>query len=290
MNNMTRYITVFIILIVAIVGGFYLFSSSQKEKSNSQQTGGHGTTAGGHKSVTQGQRTYEPEITSDTANIKPNQSTKFSYKIKNDRGEILKKYEIVHEKIMHFIVVRKDLQNFQHLHPDFNQVTGEFSVNITFPTDGYYRVFPDFTPTEDNPQNLPVTVYQDINVGDISRYKVEQVIPDSQPKKTVGEYQITYNFPAEIMMRNEINYTLTIEMNGQPITNLENYLGALGHSVILKEGTLDFIHAHADETIANRGPEIKFSASFPEEGIYKIFTQFQHQNKVITTDYVIRVN
>lgn len=289
MNNTVKYIVVFIILIVALVGGFYLYSSSKKAKNVSQQTGGHGTTTGGHQAVTQGQRSYEPEVISDTINIKAGQPTKFNFKIINDRDEILKNYETVHEKIMHFIVVRKDLQNFQHLHPEFNQQTGEFTVNITFPTDGPYRVFPDFTPSEDNPQKLAVVVYHDIDVGDTSKYKAQIVVPDVQPKKTVGEYQITYNFPEDAMMRNEINYSLSIEKKGQLITDLENYLGALGHSVILKEQTLDFIHTHAEGINANIGPEIKFSTTFPEEGIYKIFTQFQHKGKVLTTDFVVEV-
>lgn len=295
---MNRSMVVALIAIVVLGGGFYLYSSSQKGKNDVQQTGGHGAPAGGHQPVSQGQRSYEPEITSDTTNIKPNQPIKFSYKIKNDKGEILKNYEIAHEKIMHFIVVRKDLQNFQHIHPDFDQQTGEFTVNITFPTDGTYRVFPDFTPTEDNPQKLPVTVYHDIDVGDMSKYKAQPVIPDTNPKKTIGEYQITYNFPTEIMMQNEINYSLSIEKNGRSVTDLQTYLGALGHSVILKEGSLDFIHTHAEATNANRGPEIKFSTSFPEEGVYnskavessayKIFTQFQHKGNVKTVDYTIQ--
>lgn len=288
---MNKSVIVTFIAIIVLGGGIYLYYSSQKGANESQQTGGHGgTTTGGHQPVSQGQRTYEPEITFDTTSVKPNQPIKFSYKIKNDKGEILKNYEIAHEKIMHFIGVRKDFQNFQHLHPDFNQDSGEFTVNITFPTDGPYRLFPDFTPTEDNPQKLSVTVYHDVNVGDMSKYKAEPVVPDTKTKKTVGDYQITYNFPSEIMMRNEISYSLTMTKTGQLVRDLETYLGALGHSVILKEGTLDFIHTHAEETTTNRGPEIKFSTSFPEEGVYKIFTQFQHQNKVNTVDFVVRVN
>jgi len=290
-NLMNRSVIVTFIAIVVLGGGIYLYYNSQKGTNESQQVGKHGGTAtGGHQPAAQGQRSYEPEVTSNTTNIKPNQSIKFSYKIKNDKGEILKNYEIAHEKIMHFIVVRKDLQNFHHLHPEFNQTTGEFTVVIAFPTDGPYRLFPDFTPMEDNPQKLPVTVYHDINVGDMSKYKAKPVVPDTKTKKTVGDYQIIFNFPAEIMMRNELNYSLSIEMNAQPITNLENYLGALGHSVILKEGSLDFIHTHAEEINASRGPEINFSTSFPEEGAYKIFTQFQHEGKIQTVDYAVKVN
>ncbi len=288
---MNRYIIVAAVALVLLGIGFYLYSNPQTGTNEPQQTaGGHDatTTAGGHQQVVQSHRSYEIEVTSDTTKVKPNQPTKFSYKIKNDKGEILKNYETVHEKIMHFILVRKDLQNFQHLHPNFNQATSEFTVDITFPTDGSYRVFPDFTPAEDSPQKLPVTVFHDISVGDKDKYKAQPVVPDTQPKKTVEEYQITYNFPAEVTAQNEISYSLTIKQNGKPVTILEKYLGALGHSVILKEGTLDFIHTHAEE-INTKGPEIKFSTSFPESGIYKIFTQFAHQGKVFTVDYVIKV-
>ncbi len=285
---MNRNIIVAFIAIVSLIIGTYVYLNSQKVSNEPQQTGRHGATtiSGGHQQVVQSHRNYEIEVILDATNIRPNQPTKFSYKIKNDKGEVLKNYETVHEKIMHFIVVRKDLQYFQHLHPDFNQATGEFTVDITFPADGLYRVFPDFTPGEDNPQKLPVTVFHDISVGDKDRYKAQPVIPDTQLKKTVGEYQITYAFPTEVMMRNEISYSLTMEKNGKPVTDLENYLGALGHSIILKMRTLDFIHTHAEE-INIRGPKIKFSTSFPESGIYKIFTQFAHQGKVFTVDYVI---
>ena len=57
--------------------------------------------------------------------------------------------------------------------------------------------------------------------------------------------------------------------------------------MILKEGTLDFIHTHALE---NTGKDaVEFVTAFPTAGRYKIFTQFQHEGKVMTTDYVIEV-
>lgn len=287
---MNRFIIVAIIALVLLSLGGYLYFNSEKGMGN-QQTGGHGSTSGGHGAATQGERSYEIEVLSSTSNLEPNKEIQFKYKIKTGKGETLKSYEIAHEKIMHFIAVRKDLQYFQHLHPEYQESTGEFSVNVAFPTDGIYRLFPDFTPGIDNPEKLPVTVYHDLDVGDISKYKAQPVLPDASTKKTTGEYQITYNyFPTKIMMMDEISYGLAIERNGQPVKDLETYLGALGHSVILKEGTLDFIHTHAEGATTNRDNEIKFSTSFPKAGIYKIFTQFQHQGKVLTTDYVIKVD
>ena len=113
-------------------------------------------------------------MTSDTTNVQPKLPTTLTYKIKNDRDEILKNYGIAHEKIMHLIVVRKDLLQFQHAHPEFDSLTGEFTVQLTFPTDGPYRIFPDFTPGDDNPQKLPVTVYEDIDIGHIQLSKPEK--------------------------------------------------------------------------------------------------------------------
>ena len=260
--------------------------------------------------VVQSHRSYEIEVTSNTATIKPDQKTTIKYKIKNEKGEILKNYETAHEKIMHFITVRKDLMYFQHLHPAFNEATGEFTVDITFQTDGPYRLFPDFTPGLDNPQKLPVTVYHDVDVGNSNEYYAKSIMPDSEQTKTYGDYEITTTFPKDAKKQEEITYSLNITKYGKPVPNLENYLGALGHSVILKEGTLDFIHTHALEAKGStqqghgtqsehgstqtnaigRGPKIEFAATFPEPGVYKIFTQFQHEGKIQTVDYTVKVN
>ncbi len=296
---MSRYIPITLIILVLLAGGVFLYTSQSKPKTDE-----HGEPMMGNQPVAQSHRSYNLEVTSNTDNVQPNQPMTFSFKIKNDKGEVLKNYEIVHEKIMHFIVVRKDLQQFQHIHPTFNQSTGEFGVQVTFPTDGPYRVFPDFTPDDENPQKLTVTLDKDINVGDMSKYQAVAVTPDTQNIKNVNGYQITFNMPSMLNKQNELAYSLTVKQNGQPVTNLEPYLGALGHSVILHEGDLQFIHAHAGEMSSSNsmpgmnhgsgstssGPDIEFTTSFPESGVYKIFTQFQHQGKVLTTDYAVKVN
>lgn len=307
---MKQYIPYLLIVIVLIVGGIYYLSNSKK---STPESTGHMMEDTSGKPIAQSHRSYELEVTSTNNTVKPQQSTTITYKIKNDKGEILKDYEVVHEKIMHFIFVRKDLQYFQHVHPTFNQATGEFSIDVTFPTDGLYRIFPDFTPakSQDNPQLLSVTLYQDIPVGNMSNYKAQDAAIDTQTTKTVGEYQITFTFPPQdqIKAQKELTYSLVISKNGQPVRDLENYLGALGHSVILREGNLDFIHTHpkdmvADENSAmqhggsmqatgktgNKGPQVDFETSFPEPGIYKIFTQFQHQGTVVIVDYIVKVN
>lgn len=84
-------------------------------------------------------------------------------------------------------------------------------------------------------------------------------------------------------------------------------MNSKGHSVIIRQGTLDYVHTHAlvpdqssheGHTMGHQmqkkpdheANEINFATSFPQAGAYKIFTQFQHNGKVIATDCVVKVN
>lgn len=303
---MNKHIIVAVIIAVILGAGGYFYFNSQRGTTPTGQ--GHVMEDTSGNTVVQSHRSYEIEVLSKTENIQSKQRTTIRYRIKNDKGEILKNYEVAHEKIMHFILVRHDLQYFQHIHPDYNEASGEFTVTVTFPTDGPYRIFPDFTPGDDNPQKLPVTVFSDVDVGDETKYSAQPVAADTQTKKTVEDYQISFTVP-KIKAQEEFTYGLEINKNGQPVTDLEKYLGALGHSVILKAGTLDFIHTHAQEakdasatpghnmgamqkdtSATERGSKINFATSFPEPGVYKVFTQFQHEGKVQIVDYVVKIN
>ena len=84
-------------------------------------------------------------------------------------------------------------------------------------------------------------------------------------------------------------YALT-DASNTPVKDLETYLGALGHAVVLREGTLDFIHAHPVEDAAKpQNGKVNFMVYFPEAGKYKVFTQFQRAGKVITIEFVVTV-
>lgn len=304
LNN--KILIAIIVVVLLGIGGYFILNA---QKGASQQGKGHTMQDMNGKPIAESQRNYEIDVTSNTTNVKPGGKITIAYKIKNDTGEVVKSYDTVHEKIMHFITIRKDLAYFQHLHPTYNETTGEFTVDVTFPEDGSYRIFPDFTPSVDNPQKLPVTVFKDIDVGDIKKYYPQRVVPDSETKKTYGDYQVTTTFPKDTKKQTEVTFAIDIAKDGKPVTNLEQYLGALGHSVILKEGTLDFIHTHAleatgntmteghamqgsgqDSGVSEMGPKINFSTSFPESGIYRIFTQFQHQGEIQTVNYTVTVN
>jgi hypothetical protein len=69
---------------------------------------------------------------------------------------------------------------------------------------------------------------------------------------------------------------------------LQPYLGAVGHVVILSEDTEQYLHVHPVEELA-KGPEARFVTSFPKAGRYKVWAQFQRNDKVMTVSYVVEV-
>jgi hypothetical protein len=80
-----------------------------------------------------------------------------------------------------------------------------------------------------------------------------------------------------------------VSRGGQPVEDLEPYLGALGHLVALREGDLAFLHVHPQNHVEGEtgGPEISFHAAFPGEGRYRLFLQFAHARRVRTVAFTV---
>ncbi len=242
----------------------------------------------------QSHRSFEMEIVSNVVGIMPSKTTEIRYLIKDDQGNIIKDFEVAHEKIMHFIVVRKDLQYFQHVHPNFDSNSGEFKIPLVFSTDGPFRLFSDFTPTTSqigaDGERLPVTISQDVNVGSLANYK-------PLPLNNLGDFGIFDGYGVQMTADPEIiyaqsnqNISFEITEDNKTITDLEPYLGALGHTVVLREGDLQFIHAHPTQKLTDpQTGSVNFAISFPEAGNYKMFSQFQHKGKIITSSFVVKV-
>jgi hypothetical protein len=290
MNNKS---IIFGILAVAMIAGIAFITT----KNNPDSVGNIGIycSLDGTLSDTmpiQSHRSYCVKSDASGKSYFANMPSEYSFSIVDDQGNTLRNFEITHTKPMHVIVVRKDLKYFQHIHPEFDQATGQFTLkNLMFPADGQYRIFADFAPSGGQKDAvgtlLPVTISEDLAVG--SAYTPE-VIGTEERTKTFDGYQTTLSTDPVLSSGKEIMLTFDLKQNGKSVTDLQEYLGALGHSVILKEGTLDFIHAHPVEDVNKpQTGKANFMVSFPEAGKYKVFTQFQRAGKVSVTDFVLSV-
>jgi len=200
-------------------------------------------------------------------------------------GSVVTDLDVVHTKKLHLIIVGGDLAFFDHVHPE-PQPDGRLTLDYIFPKGGAYLLFADLTPRGDRNQvfRLPVTV-----MGAPATRQPLAVTPTQA--KLFGDYRVTLRVsPSPPVAREETHLTFAVEENGVPVTDIEPFLGAGGHCVIVSEDTQSYLHSHPLAMGGSRfGPEITFHTTFPQAGRYKVWGQFQHCGKPLTADFVLEV-
>ena len=81
----------------------------------------------------------------------------------------------------------------------------------------------------------------------------------------------------------ELAYRLRRE--GRALDGVEPYLGADGHLVALREGDLAFLHVHPEAS--DEPGTIRFGATLPSAGRYRLFLQFKHDGVVRTVAHTL---
>lgn len=235
----------------------------------------------------QSHRSYCVRTFTPVKGLAPNVPVRVIFDIVDDRGATLREFATVHEKVMHVIVVRQDLAQFQHVHPSFSPGNGRFTIaNLILPGSGPYRLFADFTPMTatrgPDGEPMPVTVPIHLDVGNPGDYRPEP-LPAPSDSATANAYEVVLDRPDTLRAGEDARLTFTIHEGRKPVTDLEPYLGANAHGVVLREVDLAFIHTHAiEDASARRAGQLPFIVQFTEPGRYRMFVQFQHRGNVQT--------
>ncbi|WP_051102687.1 hypothetical protein [Parafrankia elaeagni] len=283
----------------------------------------------GGLAISEGGYTFDP----DELTWPAGRSRAYTFRIIGPDGRPLTAYTRAHEADLHLIVVRRDLTGYQHLHPTRN-AAGTWSVPLRLAAPGVYRVFADFVPavsgagshasdssdssdssgSSDGAQ-ASVTLGADVTVGG---NLTPTALPAPSTTATVaGGYTVTMSGEADRREGSELAFV--VARNGRPVTDLEEYLGALGHLVVLREGDLAYLHAHpltrtppptaaastAASTAASAGatatsaaagdgdedgdPALSFATRFPSAGSYRLFLDFRHAGQVRTAEFTMTV-
>ena len=188
---------------------------------------------------------------------------------------------VVHEKKIHLIIVSKDLGQFYHEHPEYT-AQGNYKATYTFPKGGDYVLFQDYTPAGSGHQ----LGRQPISVKGPAYTPVKFKNDDMQWAQ--DGYSATLAFDKALTTGQLLGMKITISKDGQPVTDLANYLGALGHVVVISEDTERYLHVHPNEQ-ADKGPTIGFNTNFEKPGLYRVFLQFNHGGRIHTGDFTINV-
>lgn len=213
-------------------------------------------------------------------------------------GERVKDLGIVHEMPFHLFVVSDDLAYYDHIHPAL-AADGAFVVETALPRAGDYHLFCDFLPVG----GVPQVIHKRLATVGFVRGRPSpplRLTPDTVLTKVVDgtRFELTLE-PQRVAAERAaaLMYHLVDDRTGAPVTDLEPYLGAWGHTLILSDDAERFLHCHPTQMIppdADRsrlfgGPDVSFNATVRKPGVHRLWSQFKRGGKVTTVSFTIDV-
>jgi rRNA maturation protein Nop10 len=251
-------------------------------------------------------RDYQLDFRTVPAVVKPGQKTRLRLQILHpSSGAPIKKFEVVHERQYHLFLVSQDMEYFQHIHPE-EQPDGAWTIDVTLPKAGYYKVLSDFLPSGGASQFLARPLVTAGYAGDLAADSAH-LLPDTNLTKTVDDITATLAYDpsmCSVGLYCHLNFNLTDSATGRPITDLQTYLGAFGHTLIMSEDMVDYVHSHPLDILAQPdddggppqflippgtdlekirgGPAVTFEGLMPKPGMYRAWTQFRRHDKIHT--------
>jgi hypothetical protein len=259
-------------------------------------------------------RDYGLDFRTIPAVVRPGQKATFRFKVSHPgTGAVVTKFVPVHEKQYHLFVISQDMRHFEHIHPE-QLPDGSWTIDVVLPKAGYYKILSDFLPEGGAPQFAARPLVTAGYAGDLAGDSAT-LIADTASSQTVGDITATvaYDPPAFVTgLYGHVNFHLTDRATGRPITDLQTYLGAFGHTLIMSEDMTHYVHAHPLDILAladddggppqvmippgadleklRGGPDVTFEGLMPKAGVYRAWTQFRRNDRLHTFAFTFRVS
>jgi len=230
-----------------------------------------------------------------------------------------------HNHLMHLYVIRvPGMDQVWHLHPE-RVDAGVFAQELPAAAAGRYVLYGDIV----HENGLPETVTAEIDLPSIAGKPLEG--DDSGPPapplaqadynrsvfELAGGYRMVWERPARLRTRQPIDFRFVIQdAAGRPASDMELYMGMLGHAAFVGHDGSVFAHVHPSGSVpmaalglvqlkdvqpgnphaghtmmmhAGLPAEVSFPYGFPKAGDYRIFVQVKRAGKVETGVFDARV-
>lgn len=207
------------------------------------------------------------QIESSQNKVSASDSINYTFSLKDDKtlASISDKDLVeTHTKILHLVVYDASLNEFNHVHPEFNGTS--WSVELSLPVNGSYRVWAqgktssgkEFSVNrvlivENGAAEVAVAPLGDVRIGTDGATQVEL----ASTKLKAGKMAM-------------IDFTVTRNDGATP--KLSPYLGAFAHVIATQLNGNDLIHVHPME--GNQPNMGMLHSTFPIAGEYRLWIQF----------------
>ena len=206
-------------------------------------------------------------------------------------GEPVTDFELVHEMPFHLFVVSQDMEHFEHIHPDKGE-GGNWSIDVTLPRPGYYALISDFAPKGASSQ-MTMRPLITADAGEDLLDSSADLELERSRTQTVGDLTASVSFDPPTLVagrHGHVIFNVTSTLTGQPITELQTYLGAFGHLFIMNQDMAEYVHTHPVDTPSAQlkledlrgGPTVMFEGLMPKPGRYRAWAQFKYRDTLHT--------
>ena len=206
----------------------------------------------------------------DTTTLASGPAQPFRFRLLGPDDRPVERYDQLHERELHLIVVRRDLTGFQHVHPQ-RSADGSWAIPLDLPAGGTWRAFADFQPTG-GPGQLTLGV--DLHVSGPFEAGTHPTAAATVDPSTSARFE-----------RHGDDVEITVQRDGAAVEP-EPYLGARGHLVALRAGDLAYLHVHP---LDGGAPAVRFKAELPTPGAYGLFFDYQVDGTVRTATTTVEV-
>jgi hypothetical protein len=169
---------------------------------------------------------------------------------------------------------------------------GTFRAELELPTAGRYRLFADVAPRGAGSQIVMEELVVEGPPSAAFDLAAEAARRSTRVPESVDGTRVRWVFADPLPAQRTVPLVARLETpDGAPVPDLEPYLGAMGHLMLVHEDGATLVHCHPDG-LASAEPGttmVTFLARFPKPGRYRGWGQFQRAGRVITTDFVVNV-
>lgn len=230
---------------------------------------------------------YEVDWWLDPEGVGAGEPTELWYTLYGRDGCPVDDVQQNHQRMVHTLVISRDLADFQHLHhEDWYEIDADvlrsatYHVPVTFPLAGDYRLVFDFAHENQYVAELAWT-----SIGGAPAQAEAPTVDLSTTRSVAGmDIELVWDTPPRAGY--EAQWHVNITEGGEDVTDLVQYLGADAHCVMASSDVEWVDHTHAWFPGAENmtpgmemdhlypGPYVPFHYVFPAAGEYKMWVQF----------------
>ncbi|SMC74800.1 hypothetical protein [Kibdelosporangium aridum] len=173
-----------------------------------------------------------------------------------------------HDALAHLVITSEDGEFFTHVHP-IRPAGGRLETRLIAARPGRYLA------------------YLDLERLDAGGQLISGAFDVGGPAHEASPRAASWRFPA--------GRPVTVEVD-TGTTGLQPWLGMAGHMITRDHAGTFFGHVHeqspmstSDGTVAQHGPKLRFTMSFPKPGKYFAWVQYVQDFKIVTVPHVVEV-